>query len=190
MSSKVLPYVDHVVTCDHSSFIKLNPLAEPPSSVDGNGGVYSVNLIDRTDGRVDDQTYEVNEFHTGLALIPPPGFHFEVIADAELYKSGYFLPNTIVIDPSTAGQELIVPLYKFKDESQICLPFAGINVVVRENIETQFVMTKPQQQHQPQHHMMMQQQQQSLNMPQFYPPPTQQQNYVDRVRPRKGNTMM
>jgi hypothetical protein len=102
-------------------------------STDGVG--WEIDLIARTDARSDDYVNDVNEFHTGIALNPPPGFHFELYGTSELWKSGYTLVGPVVVTP---GEEIRVALFRYTDKypSLELGNFKGVNIILRETVST------------------------------------------------------
>jgi hypothetical protein len=174
--------------CKNPVYVKkINPNAEIPYKDEGEVA-WNIDLIGRTDNRIDDVSHDINEFNTGLVISPPSGFYVEVVASQNLYSSGYTLPYNLIINPNNT-EELIVPLYKFRDTSELDFPFQGVKFVLREFIDA-YVTNAPQQQ--PQQPQYQQQQppqyQQQYQQPQYHQP---QQQDTSRVRGRKpgGNTM-
>ena len=111
----------------------LLPEAAFPSKEEGKGNDvgYGVSLVQRSENRSEDTTHEVNNFRTGIVLSPPNGYYVEVIATSSLHKHGYFLATgTSVINPGNSS-ELIVPLYKYKEVSDIELPFRAVQIIVK-----------------------------------------------------------
>ncbi|MDB4769350.1 hypothetical protein OAG24_00145 [bacterium] len=96
---------------------------------------FDITLIGRTENRAEDELGKVNKFHTGLELKPPKGFYLELIAKSSLHDQGYMLATgTTIIEPSNTG-EIIVPLYKYSDESDLDLPFDAVQLILRQHIE-------------------------------------------------------
>ena len=102
---------------------------------------WSVTLIGRVDNRVEDVTGELNYFSTGIKVSPPEGYYLELVAKKELYKAGYMLPSGYTILDPDEEEELVVPLYKFKDGEDLEIPFSGVQLVVRQ-AEYSAVMTE------------------------------------------------
>lgn len=132
VDKKVIEYEDRAACRMPSVYTKVHPDAQNIETSETDYS-FSVTLIDRTEMRTDDITHDINEFSTGLLCLPPPGFYFEVTAERDLYKSGYMLPNSFQVDP---GQELVVPLFKFKDVPDIELPFTGISLTLRKRYDS------------------------------------------------------
>lgn len=112
--------------------------------------VYDVLLVERTDLRVEDTTNDINTYSTGIVLTPPKGYYIEVFLNQELLKQGYMMPGSVIIE-SGNSQELIVPLFKFKDSEDLSLPCDGVAFVIKEshpNIAVHLV-TKNSVMHQP-----------------------------------------
>lgn len=177
--------------CKNPVYVKkINPNAELPYKDEGEVA-WNIDLIGRTDNRIDDVSHDINEFNTGLVITPPSGFYVEVVADKNLYSSGYTLPYNLIINPNNT-EELIVPLYKFRDTSELDFPFQGVKFVLREFIDA-YVTNAPQQtQQQPMQYQQPMQQQQYQQPMQYQQQPQYQQPQQDpsRVRGRRpGNTM-
>lgn len=118
---------------EHINVKKLNPIAELPIKDRPSDIGYDITLIARTDNRAEDNIHDVNMFSTGLMISPPPGYYIEVVAKNSLQRSGYMLATGItIVDPETADDELIVPLYKFKESQDIDLPFRAVQIVLRK----------------------------------------------------------
>jgi len=118
----------------HSHFTLLNGQADRPVKKHPNHPCLELVLTERTENRYEDIALDINEFKTGLTINPPDGYHYEVVADPKLYRHGYFLVNSpIVLDPNMTG-EIIVPLYKFKENDDLSLPFTACQLVLRKNI--------------------------------------------------------
>lgn len=188
-NSKVMYCTDGIVSRSCSTFVNVSHGVMPPKAPDGVG--YEVDLIGRTDGRVDDVLNEVNEFHTGIILNAPTGFHYEVYGTPELWKSGYFLPSGMLVVPS--DEELIVPLVKFTDKitDLECGNFRGVCVILRENVYANIIVEKIQPPSQPYYQLPVQ-------VPGGYFVPqmqTQQSQQVDRnvrapINKGRGNVLM
>lgn len=110
----------------------LVPSAEVPHKERQSDIGWDVTLIGRVDNRVDDIVNEVNMFHTGIAIEPPQGYYFEMVARSSLHKTGYILATGMsVIDPEYRG-ELLVPLFKYRESDDIELPIRGVQLILKE----------------------------------------------------------
>jgi|GEM_PF-5334110 len=112
---------------------KVNPSAEYPTKRFEMDPAFDVTLIARKDNRSEDNTHEVNYFHTGLMIVPPHGYHVEFIADEKLHFSGYTLATGLSVHSMT-NQEVMIPLIKFKEVEDIQLPFRGVKMIIRQTI--------------------------------------------------------
>lgn len=112
--------------------LKLQPTAEDPSKEKASDVGWTITLIGRQDNRVEDIVNEVNTFTTGLIINPPDRYHIELIADENLYKSGYMLVTGLTVLNPSSNSELIIPLFKFKEAEDIELPFRGVQIILRE----------------------------------------------------------
>lgn len=111
---------------------KMHPDGVVPSKQNPSDVGHDIVLIGRKDGRVDDRMGDVNLFNTGIAIIPPRGYHIEIIARSSLQNDGYMLANNVgVIDPNYRG-EIIVALYKFRDGPDLELPSRSVQMVLRK----------------------------------------------------------
>ena len=135
--------------------IKINPNADLPFKENYKNAEWEVSVVSRSENRIEDIFQDVNTFNTGLIITPPHGCHIEVVDHPALYKAGYFMVgNPRVINPDNT-EELVIPLYKFKECEDIELPFRAVTLVLRETqyspITNVQIKTIPQQtyHHQP-----------------------------------------
>lgn len=114
------------------SFTKLKPTAEEPFKESFKSVGYEITIIERTDNRTDDIFGDVNLFSTGLILNAPKHYHLEIIEHPALHKAGYMLiGGPRIINPDNT-EELVIPLYKFKEVEDIELPFRAAIMVLRQ----------------------------------------------------------
>jgi hypothetical protein len=114
------------------SVVKLKPTAEPPFKEDIKNIAFEITIIERVDNRADDVYGDVNDFSTGLILNAPKHYHIEIIEHPALHKTGYMLVGgPRIINPDNT-EELILPLYKFKESEDLELPFRAAQLVLRE----------------------------------------------------------
>jgi hypothetical protein len=107
------------------------PDAEAPFKENHKSVAWEVTIVGRTDNRAEDVYGDVNTFETGLVLNSPAGHHLEVIEHPALHKAGYMLiGGPIIIDPENT-EELILPLYKYRESEDIELPFRAALLVLR-----------------------------------------------------------
>ena len=93
---------------------------------------YPLNLIERTDGRVEDDVNAMNSFHTGLYVAPPPEYYCVVYPTPELLKMGYMM-SPFMLQP-TNRDEIQFHLYKIAEGPDLQLPFpAGYLVLHNAN---------------------------------------------------------
>lgn len=120
---------------DVAKWTKLNAGAQEPFKIEGNElePGWMITLIGRDENRAEDNVNDVNVFTTGLSLIPPRGFHFEVVPDDSLVNQGYMFVGPKILSP-TDTNELYITLFKFKECDDLELPFAAIQIVLRETI--------------------------------------------------------
>lgn len=131
MAENDLRYMDLKFIKDTIKVQKLSPDAVIPQKKDPCDFGYQITLIGRTDGRSEDDVGEVNQFTTGLKMVPPKGYHLVLYPSPELFRHGYMLADNIIYSGS---QELIVKLYKFKETSDLDLPIVGVVLFVHETV--------------------------------------------------------
>jgi hypothetical protein len=189
-NNKVLYCDDGKSTRSNATYVNVGKGILPEKSADSIG--YEIDLISRTDGRTDDNLNEVNEFHTGIILNAPRGFHYEVYGTPELWKSGYLLPSGMMVVQNDV--ELVVPLIKFTDKvpDLECGNFRGVNVILRENVYAHITAEVRQQPQVPIYYVpqMMPPNQQGYFMPQMQQPVPDVRNVRAPPSRRTGNTMM
>lgn len=111
--------------------VTLQSNAELPYKLQPSDVAYTVTLISRADNRSEDDTGDVNLFHTGVVITPPSDHYAEIIASPSLWRHGYNMPAPIIVNPGNKS-ELIIPLFKFKDSEDIELPFQAVQMIVRK----------------------------------------------------------
>ncbi len=88
--------------------------------------------------------HEAGGFHTwiydtGIAVKPPPGYYFEVVARSSIYKTGWFLANGVgTIDPSYRGSIKIVLNPVGNDIKGLTPPFKVCQLVLRPALYPDF----------------------------------------------------
>ena len=112
---------------------KIIPDANFPRRDEGRDSDVGMNieLIGRTKNRSDDVFGDINEFRTGLGITPPDGHYIEIHAADDLHLNGYMLASGVKIINPGSTEEVIVPLYKFKDVEDLELPFIGVKIIVK-----------------------------------------------------------
>jgi hypothetical protein len=114
------------------NFVKLRPNAESPFKENFKKVAYELTIVERCDNRTEDIFNDVNTFATGLVITAPKRYHIEIIEHPALYKTGYMLSGgPRIIDPDSED-EIILPLYKFRESEDIELPFVAATFVLRE----------------------------------------------------------
>ena len=112
----------------------INPDAQMPAKANPSDVGYDIVITGRKDNRVEDRLNDLNPYHTGLAIVPPKGYHFEIIAHPSLGQQGYTLGNAItVVDPNARG-ELMINLFKFREGPDIEVPTRAAQLIVRETV--------------------------------------------------------
>lgn len=107
------------------------PDAETPFTDHITDPGYNLTIVQRCDNRTEDMCNDVNTFSIGMVITPPINYHVEIIPHPQLYKAGYMLLGPLIIPPGNE-EEVILPLYKFKDVSDLELPFVAGIMIVRE----------------------------------------------------------
>ena len=103
---------------------------------------WEVTLVERSGGRTEDDVGEINEFNTGLCFNLPTHYHAQVTGSKELLQAGYMLANSpIVIGPNDNNQ-LVLPLYKFKEADDIDLPFRGALISLHRTVQARLSVTQ------------------------------------------------
>lgn len=107
------------------------PDAETPFKENHKNAAWEITIVGRSENRAEDVYGDVNNFDTGLVLNAPPNYHLEVIEHPALHKAGYMLTGgPIIINPDNT-EELIIPLYKYKESEDIELPFRAALLLLR-----------------------------------------------------------
>jgi hypothetical protein len=114
------------------NYTKLKPTAEEPYKETYKNVGYDITIVERCDNRTEDVTGDVNTFATGIVFTPPKHYHLEVMQHPSLWKTGYMFPGGPFILEPDSEEELLIPLYKFKEAEDIELPFRAAILVLRE----------------------------------------------------------
>lgn len=128
-----LEYIDGSII-----FSLLRPEASIPLKSSTSNVCWDLTIVARDDNREEDTTNKVNTFRTGIGLVPPKGYHFEIVAKTILADQGYILPSTIIINPDD-NEEIVVPLIKFGNTEDLELPCSYLQLVLRETNYCNFV---------------------------------------------------
>lgn len=111
---------------------KVNPSAQDIILSSDSDYGFQMSLVDRTDNRIEDEVNEVNIYTTGIRISAPPGFFVEIKAVKELWKSGYMIPGgSIYIQPED-WEEIIIPLFKYREGEDIDCPFDCLEVIIHK----------------------------------------------------------
>lgn len=130
MSTKILSKGRYILQTP-IRVIKNHPDAEPPFKEDSEGDAgWDITIVARCDNRAEDTFSDVNTFSTGLIITPPAHYHAEVVAHPSLWKAGYMLTNTIIINQDNKD-ELVLGLYKFREGDDLELPFRAGQLLLR-----------------------------------------------------------
>jgi deoxyuridine 5'-triphosphate nucleotidohydrolase len=106
---------------------RLDPSAALPSKVRISDSGYDLLLIAERK-----RVGQVVLYGTGLAIEPPSGWYFDVVARSSLIKTGYIVANSVgVIDRAYRG-EILVPLLKIDPSApDLELPARAVQLVPR-----------------------------------------------------------
>ena len=122
-------------TLAHRNIIKVSasirltdPSAKPPVKSNLDRCSYPITLITRDSP--EDKTGSFNIFGTGLVVQPPVGYYIQIVANKELYRTGYALLNPIIIETGDKEQELKIPLYKTSNSADLDLPFNAVIMII------------------------------------------------------------
>lgn len=98
-------------------------IAHYPNKKDANDACWEVTLISRLEENTDDSIGAVTIFDTGLKISCPRGYFVSVYTTPEFHRTGYMLPGPIVYQGEDIDFE--IPLYKYKEASDLELPFSS-----------------------------------------------------------------
>lgn len=125
---KILGYTDSIPTC---KFVKTHKDAITPHKHRVSDEGYDMHLIS-IDKQVDKCT---TLYNTHIKVVPPSGWHVEILPRSSLIKSGYVLGNSVgLIDENYRG-DIKIALTKVNPEARdIELPFKAVQMVLRKSI--------------------------------------------------------
>lgn len=133
----------HYILPEDATWTKLNPNAIDPvrDSILDIG--YTLSIVDRLDGRVEDEIGRVNWFTTYINVSAPNYYHFELIPHPDLDRTGYSFLNAPKIVYN--GEEIKIPLMKNGAEGtdDLQLPFNAGILVLRETENCEIKLNKP-----------------------------------------------
>lgn len=111
---------------------RIHPNGEIPFKESEWDAGWELTAVSRCENRAEDVHQDVNTFSTGIIITPPKHYHIEIFAHPALYKAGYMLVGTpLVINPGN-HEELILPLFKFREGEDLELPFRAALLILRE----------------------------------------------------------
>lgn len=130
-------HTTNYILSDSGTWTKLSPTAIDPIRESLSDIGYTLSVVERCDGKVEDEIGRANWFTTHLSVIAPKYHHFELIPHPELDRSGYSFLNSpkIIYD----GEEIKIPLVKNGAEGteDLSLPFTVGLLVLRETCHTE-----------------------------------------------------
>jgi hypothetical protein len=121
-------------------------------------GAYPLTILKREGDRSEDKVAEINIFSACCKMMPPANKYLEFVPLPSLLNHGYFMPSAPLL--ITPGEEILIPLYKFRDGSDLKLPMVVGHVFLRDSKPFYFHQDKPVRQAQ-------QNQQARVNVPVF-----------------------
>ena len=99
--------------------------AKKPSKTRSTDSGYDLTLMKK----VGENEHGVEFYDTGVAVTPPIGYYFQLVARSSITKTGYMLANAIgIIDRSYTGS-IIVPLKKISESAKLDLPAKIVQIV-------------------------------------------------------------
>jgi dUTPase len=103
-------------------------LAKPPIKAHASDSGFDLSLVDivKTNDNLG-----VTWYTTGVKVVPPHGYYFDLVPRSSISKTGYSLANSVgIIDQSYRG-EIIVALKKTKNAEDLVLPAKLVQIVPR-----------------------------------------------------------
>lgn len=121
------PITPQHLSCQY--ILKSNAIA--PYKRNASDECYDLHLIE-IDKIISDDT---TRFDTGVIVLPPFGYHVEIIARSSLSNHGFILTNSVgMIDTSYTGTIKVTLTNVSKKEHPLVLPFRGIQMYIRPNV--------------------------------------------------------
>ena len=121
------------VNVPYVNYSLLRADAHAPERQTAESASFDMTLVERTDGRHEDATGDVNVYSTGVTISPPPGYYCEIVIRPSLVEQGYMLATgTVIVDSSYRG-EIKIPLYKYKDTRDLDLPCRAVQLIVKKS---------------------------------------------------------
>jgi hypothetical protein len=81
-------------------------------------------LTARCNNRIDDKSFDYNEFTTEMSLFAPPNHYILILASDELLQKGYTM-MPVIHQPRNFDSPIKVKLYKAFDVEDLMLPVQG-----------------------------------------------------------------
>ena len=99
-----------------------------PSKARASDSGYDLTIINR----VKDIGHQTTLYDTGVRVLPPRGYYFDVVPRSSLSKTGHMLANSVgVIDASYSGNILIAVTKVDASMPDLVLPFCGFQLIPR-----------------------------------------------------------
>jgi hypothetical protein len=100
--------------------------AEAPQQESEYANFWTLSIVARSNGRVEDIQNAFNSFETGITLDPPPGFIFMFYDHPQLKSAGYSLLGPVPHFNTEAP--ITLDLFKLTEADQLDLPYAAVLV--------------------------------------------------------------
>lgn len=132
----------HYVNNNAGFWTKLNPAAVEPSRESLLDIGYTLSVVERCDGKTEDEIGRANRFTTYISVTAPSYYHWELLPHPDLDRTGYSMLNSPKIIYN--GEEIILPLVKNGAEGtdDLQLPFNAGMLVLRETEHTELKMSR------------------------------------------------
>jgi len=132
----------HYTLSDAGFWSKLNPAAVEPQRESLLDIGYTLSVVERCDGKVEDEIGRANRFTTYISVTAPQYFHWELLPHPDLDRTGYSMLNAPKIIYN--GEEIIIPLVKNGAEGSddLQLPFNAGMLVLRETEHCDLKMSR------------------------------------------------
>lgn len=130
---------DLMVLSDGMICSKLRSDGVIPTKTEESDICWDLTLIARDQHREEDSMGGINKFLTGVSVLAPKGYHFELVPKKELLDMGYYIPGIVVLPPRT-GEEIQVPLVKLSQGAEdLELPCKVVSIILRETVYANIV---------------------------------------------------
>ena len=113
-------------------FKKTHNNAISPSKAHPTDSGYDLCLIEK----INENNHNITMYETGIVVIPPEGYYFELVPRSSIIKYGYILANNIGIIDSDYRGSIKVPLLRINPNAQpLTLPSRIVQLIPRKRID-------------------------------------------------------